>query len=134
MKFLLLASLLLAVVLCSCATDITRNPARMTDFIVGQVYSTKKPTFLLRGSLMTLREKEPAGSEGLVNLGARLVVLKVVVFRSPEVGTTTEVYAEVLTGEHKGITVSLTGVSESLKTGYTRRMPEVLELVEGEMR
>ena len=126
--------MLWVVVSCSSATDMTRNPARMTDFTVGQVYSTKKPTFLLHGSLMTLREKEPADSEGVMVLGARLVVRKVVVFRSPEVGMTTEVYAEVLTGEHKGRTVSLTAISESSKTGYTRRMPEVLELVEGEMR
>ena len=132
MKSLSIALLLLAVVSCSSTTDMTKNSAQMTDFVVGQVYSLKKPTFLLHGSLMTLRQKEPADSEGVMSPGARLVVRKVVVFRSPEVGTTTEVYAEVLTGEHKGKTVSVTAISEILRTGYTKRKPEMLEPVEGE--
>lgn len=133
MKVLLISLLLLAVVSCSSTTDMGRDTAQMTDFMVGQVYSLKKPTFLLHGSLMTLGRIEPADSEGVMGAGARLVVRKVVVFRSPEVGTTTEVYAEVLTGEHKGSTVSVTAISEALKTGYTKREPEVLEPVEGEM-
>lgn len=122
-----LALVLLVLAACSSTTDITKNPAQMTDFVVGQVYCLKKSVYLLHGSLMTLRQKEPADSEGVMNPGARVVVRKVVMFRSPEVGTTTEVYAEVLTGEHTGKTVSVTEISEILKTGFTRRKPEALE-------
>jgi hypothetical protein len=134
MKTFLISLLALAAVSCSSTTDITRSPAQMTDFVVGQVYSLKKSTYLLHGSLMTLRKKEPADSDGVINPGTGLVVRKVVVFRSPEVGTTTEVYAEVLSGEYKGKTVSVTAISEVLKTGYTKRNPVMLELVEGEMQ
>ena len=59
------------------------------------------------------------------------MVRKVVVERSPEVGTYTDVFAEVLTGEHKGKTVNLGVISEVLKSGYTKRTPEMLESVEG---
>lgn len=134
MKALPISLLLIAVVSCSSTTDVTKNPAPMTDFVVGQVYSLKRAAYLLQGSLMTLRQKEPADSEGIMNPGARLVVRKVVVFRSAEVGTTTEVHAEILTGEHKGRTVSVTAVSEVLKTGYTKRKPEMLVPVDGEWK
>ncbi len=122
----------LAVCLSSCesTTDITKNPGRMTDFVVGQTYQLKKSVWLWHGSLMTLRGKEPVDSEGSIPVGERVCVRQVVVFRSPEVGTTTEVYAEVLGGSRKGRTVSVTGISDVLKTGYTKRDPSILEPVD----
>ena len=115
---------------CESTTDITKNPARMTDFVVGETYQLKKPVWLSHGSLMTLRDREPSDSEGVLGSGERVRIRQVVVFRSPEVGTTTEVYAEVLTGSHKGMTVSVTVISDVLKTGYTKRRPSMLGTVD----
>lgn len=116
--------------LCSCTTDVTKSPSTRTDFVVGQSYELKKSTYLLHGSLMTLREKAPADSEGTIPPGERVVVRKVRVFRSPELGTTTEVFAEVLSGSYKGRSVSLTAVSHVSASGYTQRDPSMLEIVE----
>ena len=106
----------------------------MTDFVTGQVYVLKIPVWIWNGSLMTLRDKEPADSEGVLSSGTKLVVRKAVVFRSPEVGTSTEVFAEVLTGDRKGKTVNVSRISQVLKTGYTKRDPTMLEPVEGESK
>jgi hypothetical protein len=134
MRTFFIGVLLLAVVSCSSTTDITKNPAAMTDFVTGQVYVLKIPVWIWNGSLMTLRDKEPADSEGVLSSGTKLVVRKAVVFRSPEVGTSTEVFAEVLTGDRKGKTVNVSRISQVLKTGYTKRDPTMLEPVEGESK
>ena len=106
----------------------------MTDFIVGQVYSLQKAVWLSHGNLMTLRDKEPHDSQGVMAPGARLAVRKVVVHRSPEIGTYTDVFAEVLTGQHKGKTVNVGVISKISKTGYTKRDPEMLEPVSNESK
>ena len=53
---------------------------------------------------------------------------------SAEVGTYTDVFAEVLTGEHSGKTVNVGVISKILKSGYAKRDPEMLEPVEGETK
>jgi hypothetical protein len=134
MRIIFIGILLLSVVSCSSTTDITKNPAAMTDFVMGQVYALKKAVWIREGTLLTLRGKEPAGSEGILSPGTKLVVRKAVVERSLEVGTYTDVFAEVLSGEHRGKTVNVGVISEVLKTGYTKRDPTMLEPVEGESR
>jgi hypothetical protein len=134
MKMLSIALMTLAIVSCSSTTDITKNPSTMTDFAVGQVYALKKPCWMRGKALLTLRGKEPADSEGILSAGTKLVVRKVVVERSPEVGTYTDVFAEVLTGEHSGKTVNVGVISKILKSGYAKRDPEMLEPVEGETK
>ena len=129
MRVIFIGILLLAVVSCSSTTDITKNPAAMTDFVMGQVYALKKAVWIRQGTLLTLRGKEPADSEGILSPGTKLVVRKAVVERSLEVGTYTDVFAEVLSGEHKGKTVNVGVISEVLKTGYTKRDPTMLEPV-----
>lgn len=126
-----IALILLAAVSCSSTTDITKNPSQMTDFVVGQVYALKKPCWIRGRALLTLRGKEPADSEGILNSGTQLVVRKVVVERSSEVGTYTDVFVEVLTGEHSGNNVNVWVISKILTTGYAKRDPEMLEPVEG---
>lgn len=106
----------------------------MTDFIIGQVYALKKPVWISEGTLLTLRGKEPADSEGVLNPGTKFVVRKAVVERGLEMGTSTEVYAEVLTGERKGETVKVSVISQRMKTGYTKRDAEMLKSIEGETR
>jgi hypothetical protein len=49
--------------------------------------------------------------------------------RSPEMGTVTDVFAQVTTGQLKGRTLNVTWVSKTLQTGYTQRGPEMLEPV-----
>jgi hypothetical protein len=134
MRTFFIGAMLLAVVSCSSTTDITRNPAAMTDFVIGQVYALKKPVWISEGTLLTLRGKEPADSEGVLNPGTKFVVRKAVVERGLEMGTSTEVYAEILTGERKGKTVNVSVISQRMKTGYTKRDPTMLEPVEGESK
>jgi hypothetical protein len=131
MKKSFAALMALAFVLAGCTTDITKHPSSHTDFIVGQVYQLKKPVYLWGGKLMLIRsENPPANSEGVFAIGTTFVVRKVQVFRGPEVGTVTDVFAEVLSGQYKGMTVNITWVSNDLSTGYTKRDPDTLEPVE----
>src|SRR6266446_3102654 len=129
MRMLLIAILLLAGASCSSTTDITKNSGAMTDFVIGQVYALKKSAWIWNGMLMTLRDKEPADSEGVLGTGTKLIVRKAVVSRSPEVGTSAEVFAEVVTGDHKGRTVNVSRISQVLKTGYTKSDPTMIEPV-----
>ena len=127
MRVFFIFILLHVLVSCSSTTDITRNTASMTDFVIGQVYVLKKPVWISKGALLTLRGKEPTDSEGILNSGTKFVARKAVVERDYEMGTSTEVFAEVLTGEHKGETMKISVISQRMKTGYTRRDPEMLE-------
>ena len=99
----------------------------MTDFMTGQRYKLKNPVYLWAGKLMPLKAKEPLDSEGLLDPGTTLAVRKVEVVRAPEMGTVTDVFAEVLTGPQKGKRVNITWISKTLKNGYTKRDPTVLE-------
>lgn len=130
MRSIFLSLLLVTAASCSSTSDITRNPAKMTDFVVGQIYELKKPVFLLHGTIMDL-DKKPVDSEGELNPGTKLAVRQVVVQRSLEVGTYTDVFAEVLGGKQKGKIVNVGVISEVLKTGYTKRDPTMLEPVVG---
>ena len=125
-----LIAICVIMVACGCQSDVTKNPTRWTDFAVGRVYELEKPVFILAGGLMTWRGQEPLDSEGKLIPGTKLLIKQAVVFRSPEIGTYTQVYAEVLDGEKKGRTVSVTHISEWLQSGYTKRDPEMLKLVE----
>ncbi len=129
-----LLAALLVIVCCSCTTDITKNPTSRTDFITGGIYEIKRAVWVRNGSLMTLRDKEPLDSEGRIGPGTRVVVRQIMLFRSPEMGTHTEVFAEVLSGDFKGRTVDLSVISERSPTGYTRRDPAMLEAVQTEAK
>ena len=124
---------LLALILSSCTTEVTQNPASATDFVVGQAYELKRPAWMRNGALLTLRDKEAADSEGVLSPGTRLLVRKVEILRGPEHGTTTEVYAEIISGNSKGKIVDISVISERLKTGFTKRDPEMLRVVEGNL-
>jgi hypothetical protein len=130
MKTALFASLLLVIASCNGTTDITRDPSAMSDFIVGKVYELKKAVWIRDQAMLTLRGKEPADSKGVLVPGTLLVVRKVAVERSREVGPYTDVFMEVLTGEHAGKVLNAGVISETLKTGFTKRDPEMLEPVE----
>jgi hypothetical protein len=134
MRAFFLSVLLVGVASCSSTTDITKNPTAMTDFVVGQVYALKQACWMRGQVLLTLRGKEPADSEGTLSAGTKLVIRKVLVERSSEVGTYTDVFAEALTGEHRGKTVSVGTISKITKTGYAKCDPEMLERVEGETK
>jgi len=112
----------------SCVTDISKNPSATTDFIPGQVYELKQSVYLVRGSLMQLK-KRSADSEGELNSGTRLIVRKIEKLKEPELGTVTDVFAEVLSGKLRGRIVNLITISESSRAGYTKRKPDMLELV-----
>jgi hypothetical protein len=131
MKTLCVALMLVAVTSCSSTTDITNNAARMTDFVFGQTYELKKPAYVWKGRLMP---RELADSEATLASGTILAIRKVEVDHSPEMGTITDVFAEVVAGQSKGRVVNVTWISEVLKTGYTKRNPEMLQPVEGETK
>jgi hypothetical protein len=122
---------LLILILSSCTTEVTQNPSSATDFVLGQAYELKRPAWMKNGALLTLRDKAPPDSEGVLSQGTKLLVRKVERMRGPEHGTTTEVYAEVISGSFKGKIVDISVISERLKTGFTRRDPEMLTLIEG---
>ena len=122
---------LLALATASCTTDITKDPVDMTDFVVGQTYELKKPAYIWKSRLMP---RELADSEGMLAPGTRLTIRKVQVDRSPEMGTVTDVLSEVTTGQFKGRSVNVTWISKILKSGYTKRNPEMLEPVPGESK
>ena len=131
LRTLFIGASLLAVVSCSSTTDITNNAVKMTDFVVGQTYELKKPAYFWKGRLMPI---EPADSEATLASGTILAIRKVEVDHSPEMGTITDVFAEVVAGQTKGRVVNVTWISEVLKTGYTKRNPEMFEPVEGETK
>jgi len=120
--------LLLGVVSCSSTTDVTKNSAQVTDFLVGRTYQLTRPAYVWKGRLFP---KDLAGSEGVVSAGTKLAVRKVVVFRSPEVGPYAVVYFEVLTGELTGKTLDFNGRPGRSQPNYLKRDPEMLEPVEG---
>ena len=74
--------------------------------------------------------RELADSEAMLTPGTILTVRKVEVDRSPEMGTLTDVYAEVTSGRFKGKVANVTWFSTLLKNGYVKRNPEALEPVE----
>lgn len=115
---------------CSIRRDITRNPGDMTDFVPGQVYELKQSTWVWKGRLMTLREKEPLDSEGIVPAGTRLAISKIEFNKSFETGPYTKVYSEILTGNFRGQTIDVSVISNSTQSGYTKRDPEMLVPVE----
>jgi hypothetical protein len=119
------------IALSSCTTDVTRHPAAMTDYVVGQHYELKQPAYIWNGRLVP---RALYNSGGMLTNGTRLAVRRVQVDRSPEMGTLTDVFAEIVNGESKGKTVNITWVSEVMKTGYTKRDPRMLEPVEIEQR
>jgi hypothetical protein len=100
----------------------------MTDYVVGATYELRQPAYFWNGVLMG---RYLADSNGMLPAGSRLVVRRVVVERAPEMGTFTDIYAEILTGEQKGKTVSISFISRpSDKKGYVGRDPQMLSLVE----
>jgi hypothetical protein len=122
---------LLVLILSSCTTEVTQNPSSATDFVVGQAYELKRTVWMRSGALFTLRDKEPANIECVLSPGTRLLVRKIDVLRGPEHGTTTEVYAEIVSGNSNGKIVDISVISERLKSGFTRRDTEMLHLIEG---
>lgn len=106
----------------------------MTNFVVGQVYELRRPCWMRERTLLTFHGREPADSEGMLRSGTKIQIQKVVVERGPEVGTYTDVFAEVLTGEHKGKIVNVGVISKILKNGYAKRDPEMLEPVRDEIQ
>ena len=129
-KIVSIALMTLMLVSCNSATNITIRPNEMTDFVIGQVYVLKKPCWMHGKALFTLREKEPADSEGILSAGTKLVVRKVVVEHGVEVGTYTDVFCDVLTGEYSGTSVNVGVISTILKSGYAKRDPEILKPLE----
>lgn len=130
-KTFLISLVVLAVVSCSSTTDVTRNSTQMTDFLLGQTYQLLKPAYIWKGRLTA---KELAGSEGVVRAGTKLVVRKIAVMRSPEVGPYAVVYVEVLTGEQSGKTLDINGRPGRSHPTYLKRDPELFEPVESERK
>src|SRR4051794_12000680 len=131
MKSFFFSLTVLVVAACSSTTDISKNPSQMTDFVVGRVYALKKPAYLWKSRVMP---RELADSEGRLGPGTTLAIRKVQVDRSPEMGTLTDVFAEILTGPLKGVTGNVTWISELQKTGYVKRDAAVLVAVEAERK
>lgn len=116
-----------AIITASCSSNITANPKGKTDYVVGKVYVLQKPTYLWDGdSLLPLRGKEPADSDGIVPKGAKIAVRKVVWERGGDAGTFIVVFAEILTGDQRGKVVSITAISDTSKYGYTKRNPALV--------
>jgi len=142
MRFpLLLASILLMTLTgCDTTKDITKKPAGLTDFIVGESYQLKLPVLLssLSDSLLPLvgvtvgdaRQKLPSQTEALIEPGVILRVRRVVTRNNPMVGHLTDVYAEVVSGPLRGRTVNVRTISDdNWTTGQTKRDPKFLQPV-----
>jgi len=122
--------LLLAALCLNCTSDITKSPTEMTDFVPGKVYALRKPVYISDGTLMHLRDTEPMDSQGTLEPGTQIVVRTITKHWSPDMGTYIDVDAEVLTGARKGIMVDVSFMCTQGPFGYTKRDPEMLELVE----
>jgi hypothetical protein len=121
---------------CSSVHDVTSNPARWTDFVVGQTYTLKQPVYQRNGSLgrfsdqrseEAYRIKKPSGVDAVLDAGTPMVIRLVEVFRAPKVGKWTDVYAEVLAGTEKGELVNVSAISSRKPSGATERDPTMLE-------
>jgi len=121
--------LLLPFFLFGCTTDISKDPSRRTDYVVGATYELKKPAYLSGESLLNKKVRIAGNTEGVLTPSTKLVVRKVLYYhRNPETGPHTSVYAEVLTGEYAGHTVEI-----SFLTGrpfeFVKQDPEIIERV-----
>src|SRR5512138_995506 len=125
---IILAVMLLATVSCSTRKDVTKNPGRWTDYVPGQVYVLKKPAVYQAGMLARPRPRSPLGDEVMINPGELLIVRKIEMSRSLEIGTFVQVYTEFLTGKYKSQTAEVMFISKD-EPRYTRRDPEMLEPV-----
>src|SRR5260221_360396 len=110
MRIITFMVLLASGIMVSCSTtrDLTANPQRMTDFIVGQTYMLKEPAYLQRGVLARFNDKSlearyraarPSWVQAILERGTLLKIRKVQVSRAPEMGTWTNVYGEILIDE-----------------------------------
>jgi|LauGreDrversion4_2_1035121.scaffolds.fasta_scaffold1288279_1 hypothetical protein len=126
-EFLISLLLLIGVVSCSSTTDVTKNPAQFTDFMVGHTYLLTRPAYVWKGRLVP---KDLAGGEGVISAGTKLTVRNVVVFRSPEVGPYAVVYLEILSGEMTGRTLDFNGRPGRSHPIYLKRDPELFEPME----
>ena len=127
-NFFISLLLLIGVVSCSSMTDVTKNSAQVTDFMVGHTYQLTRPAYVWKGRLVP---KYLAGSKGVISAGTKLTVRNVVVFRSPEVGPYVVVYLGVLSGELTGRTLDFNGRPGRSQPDYLKRDPEMFQPVEG---
>src|SRR5690242_16792864 len=92
---------ILGIGVAGCVTDITRNPSIWTDFIPGQTYQLKQSVYIEHGYLMKL-EHPSIDNEGQLVAGTKLIVRKIEIRKSLEIGTVTHIFAEILSGAHQG--------------------------------
>jgi hypothetical protein len=128
-----LALCLLGILSCGCIInrDISRNPSRYTDFLVGETYRLKRDVSVMEStkSLMPIR----VPSQVVLRAGTELRVTRIHYRRNPTIGRYTHVYAKVVGKSVVDEEVVLTWISnENLKTGTTWLDPEYLELVTDE--
>ena len=114
---------------CGCTTDISKDPSRRTNYVVGATYELKVTGYLSGGYLHNKRVRIAGASEGVLPPATRLVVRKVTYYHlNPETGPYTSVYAEILTGEHTGHTVEISFFTGS-SFAFVRQDPELIDRV-----
>ena len=139
-KIAMLLLILPIVLSCSSTKDITQNPASHTDFIVGKEYQLRKGALVFTDKLMPLgtlgspttleaaRKNLPKQIDALIEPDTVLVIRKVVLSHNPQVGTITDVFAEVISGSSKGRLVNVRTISgDDWSRGFTKRDPTTLE-------
>jgi len=124
---------------CSTRSDISQSPGPYSDYVMGKVYRLKVPVYI-QGSVLGRfddREREvryrtapPSWIQGILDPGTLLVISKIEKSRAPELGTWTDVYAEVLKGEQKGKVVQISEISHRRRDGSTVQNPSVVEIVQ----
>jgi hypothetical protein len=130
-----LAICLLGVLSCGCIInrDISRNPSRYTDFLVGSVYQLKREVWITKESEATAYLSGTRPTAQKLEAGVRLQVTAIHYRSSPNFGRITHAYGKIIGENSVNQPLGLIWISKKdFKTGTTWVDPEYLELVTDE--
>ena len=129
---------LLTLTACTSTQDVTAHPEKWTDFREGKIYQLKLAVYAQRGMMLCkfygdkeleqkYRTAKPSWIEGFFERGTLIKIKKITVTRAPETGIDVEIFGEILSGNYKGETVTITRISTLKYGGPVVRDPDMLE-------